>query len=141
MKNLNNINLDQLKQLVQDVHEGVESPLKAFAVLKEYLSEVKICLEAVEESAQIEASRYKENAFESDGLKFEKRNGRKSFDFKSIPEWVAAKEGLKEIETRYKSHYNHYLNGGLPVTGDGVEIVLPVVKTSKDILIYKSKSE
>lgn len=128
-----------IKQIVEDVINGEESGLKAFAKLKTFLKDVEDCVKAVEPYALEEAEKY-EKTFSVDGFIFEKRQGGKRWNFKNIPEWSEAKANLTAIEDRAKatfSAYQHKLN----VADDDGEIpTLPEVTYSKDSLIVKGSN-
>ena len=128
------------KQLTQDVIDGNESPFRAFGELSAFMEEVKESLEIVKEAAVAEAEK-EDKQFFADGFYFEKRNGRRMYDFKHIPEWTAEKEKLSSIEKRYKALLDAYdkFDGVQMATQDGEEIILPKVTYGKDILIIKKK--
>lgn len=124
-------------QLVQDVIDGVESPLKGLALLKEQKAYLEKCIAEIEPIALEEASKYDSNTFEDKGFRFERRTGGAMYSYKHIPEWVQAKEALKEIEQRSKQAWSSKSNGLIPVTEDGEEIMLPVVSYRKDSISAK----
>lgn len=123
-------------QLAVDAVQGIESPFKALAIIKEYEKTVKEAKEAIEAVAQEEASKYPKE-FEKDGYQFTKREGSKRFDFKHIPEWQDAERSKKDIEGKYKSAWqNSQRNIGL-VSEDGEILELPKVTFTKDSLLIK----
>lgn len=125
-------------QLVQDVIDGVESPLKAIALLKIQKSWIDKCIMEVEPIALEESSKYDSDTFKSKGYVFQKRNGGAMYSYKHIPEWNKAKENLKEIEQRSKQALISKSNGLVPVTEDGEEVLLPVVSYRKDSISVRT---
>lgn len=85
---------------------------------------------------QNEAEKY-QNQYK--GFKFEFRNGRKTYDFKAIPEWQSAEKYKKEIEAKYKSMLEAKIKGAphANISEDGEELPLPEIKYSKSSLIIK----
>jgi hypothetical protein len=129
-----------ISQLAQDVWDGNESPLKAYAIAKEYLKQATEALKAIEEAALEEASKY-DKTFEAEGFKFERRNGARQWSFKTVKEWsekkLEQKQELKEIEDKYKSVYKSFESGITSVDDFGEVMQLPDVTYKKDVLIVK----
>ena len=123
-------------QLVQDVYEGQEDALKAFAIIKEFKAKVDECVEAIQEAAEEEAAKHGKNFTHKD-WKFELRSGKRTFSFKHIPAWQAKKAELKAIEEQAKSAYNSFQNNLTSVTDDGEVVPRATVSVSKDSLIVK----
>ena len=69
-----------LEQLVQDVHDGNESPLLAWGVLSEYEKTIKLLKAEIREVVEIEANK-EDKHFTHNGYEFEKRNGSIQWDF------------------------------------------------------------
>ena len=126
-----------IRELVQNVLDGEESGLVALAILKEELKSVQECIKEVEQIAMDEADSYGEKKFTHKDLMVERRNGKRNFNFKSIPEWQKAESLKKSIEEKAKSAYANYENNITSVTNDGEIIQLPEVTYSKDVLIIK----
>lgn len=125
------------------VKHGEMNPLAAVIELRKYRKHLENSLALIKdfeieyyEEIQNEAEKY-QNQY--DGFKFEFRNGRKTYDFKSIPEWQSAEKYKKEIEAKYKSMLQAKINGAphANVSEDGEELPLPEVKYSKSSLIIK----
>jgi len=131
------MHLDSIKQLVQDVIDGNESALKAFAIIKKQSKQIDVCLKAVEKVALEEAQTYEKN-FELHGFEFEQRNGSRRFDFKGIAEWTAKKAELSAIEDRARAAYSAYEQKLNTADQDGEVVELPVVTYSKASLIVKA---
>jgi len=125
-----------LPQLVQDVFDGQEDPLKAYAIAKEYEKSVKECLEALKEAALEEASTYEKN-FEHAGFKFERRDGKATYSYKHIDSWNEANNKKKHIETTAKDAFKAYSQGKTMVDDQG-EVIEPAhVTYSSDSLVIK----
>lgn len=129
--------LEELDQIIQDVKNGNESALKAYAVLKKAEDSIKTMIEEVKEQALSEAAQHPEKTFSDHGYIFERRNGSARYSFKHIEQWNNLKEEIKQLETRSKTAYSNYNKGMMTATTDGEEIELPVVTYSSDVLIVK----
>lgn len=130
------LDLNTVSQMVQDCDDGIESPFKAYAMIKELHDELGKALDYVKQIA-IAESQYEESTFEKDGIKFEKRAGAKRYSFKGIDEWEAAKSTLQDIESKYKGAWSATQKGIQAVSADGELMQLPTVTYSKDTLIIK----
>lgn len=126
-------------QLIQDVFDGNESPVKAWAILDQLEKMIKYGKTTIQNYALSEAEKYGAKSFEDFGFSFELRNGRRTYDFKHIQEWVEAEEQKKKIEDKYKQAFMNYEKGLNAVTQDGEVLELPVVKYTNDSLIIKNK--
>src|SRR5690606_19391766 len=75
------------------------------------------------------------------GFEFKAVNGRKTFDFKGIDEWVDAKKGVEKIEKKAKVAFEMYqTTGQKPLTEDGELLPLPEINYGKSYLkISKTK--
>lgn len=67
----------QYNQLVQDVIDGVEDPLKAYGVMKTAHSHLSDCLVQIKELVMEQAELQGEKNFDLHGYSFERKNGRK----------------------------------------------------------------
>ena len=133
-------NIKSSSALVQDVINGVEDPLVAYAILKQEEAHIKACLVEIEGAVAEEKDKYSDKTFEHQGYKFEKRAGGVTWDFKHIPEWKELKDRLGEIENKYKAAYNASQGGLITADGEtGEDTVLPTCKPRKDSLVLKSK--
>lgn len=133
------MNLPNISQLVQDVHDGNESPLKAYGIIKEVQKYVETCVKEIESSALNEAQRWDEKQFDTDGFHFEKRNGSARYDFSGIEEYNRVKDNLKQLEEKYKVAFRSWQKGITPVDDETGEVIpQPKVTYSKDVLIVKS---
>jgi hypothetical protein len=84
-----------------------------------------------------EAEKYGKN-FERNNRKFTLIEGRKSFDFKNINEWIVAKENLVQIENKYKSVYENNKNGISSLNEETGEVLqAPIVTFSKSSITVK----
>lgn len=116
---------------------GDMSALEAFARLKQMEKDLKDMLNEVEPDALHEAASYPENTFCNGVYTFEKRKGGANYNFKVIPEWVAKKEELTEIENKAKAAFKASILNVTGISVDGEVIDLPEVTYKKDSLILK----
>ena len=131
---MENLNIEQLSQLVQDVHDGKEDPLKAYAILKDCDSYVKKCIDEINTVALEEAMKNPEKKFLGYGYWFEFRNGASRYDYSNIPEIVELEKDLKKmkLEARNRCKTNHQI-----LSEDGEILPKPLVSYNKDSLSVK----
>lgn len=127
-----------IEQLVQDVIDGNENPLKALALLKSQADLVKTGISEIEDYAFSEASKYGSKTFEDMGYKFTLTDGRRSYNFKEIQEWVEVEQAKKDIEEKYKQALLSHEKGLMAVSNDGEELTLPKVTYSKPSISIRS---
>jgi len=133
----NYINIERMfADTVQKVVDGELDALEVYAKMKQFNNHLQDCIKAVQEEAIREAERYGEKSFEHKGMSFEFREGRRTYDFKHIPEWVEEKNKLKEIEKRAKTAA--HMNGTF-VDEDGAVVEPCIIKHSSPSLIVKNK--
>jgi hypothetical protein len=125
------------EELTQNAIDGVESPFKAYKELKELKAKVDEALKQVEPIALEEAEKH-EKTFEVEGMKFERRDGRRVFNFKNIKEWNTYDKAKKDCEARYKAAFSNFEKGLSAVTDDGEVLELPKVTYTKSSLIVKN---
>ena len=131
------MNLAKLDQMIQDVHDGIESPLRAYGMINEVEQFIKKAKKEIGDYAKQEAEKY-DTTFEADGFKFELRQGRRVWDFKNCKEWVDTKEQLKDVEKRLKHAYQANSDGLVTLDKETGEIgELPEVKFTEPSLIVK----
>jgi hypothetical protein len=120
------------------VMEGNElNPLEAFATIKKMGKMFDKTKAVIESEAISEAEKFGAKSFEKAGMKFELRDGAKTFDYKGIKEIDDLEEQLKLAKEKYKLAYLNAQSGNMSVTEDGEVLELPVVKFSKQSLIVK----
>lgn len=110
-------------KLVDDVMDGNESALKAYGILKQIQKDIAQCIKHVEGEAFQEAQNWDEKTFQTQGFKFEKRAGGRTYSFKHIDEWAKKKEELNNLEAKYKSAASAYEKGQTMVDDDTGEVV------------------
>ena len=132
---------ETISQLVQDVMDGQEDPLRAFAILREAQVLIKKGITEIEDAAFIEAAKYGEKTFEHSDWKFTMKDGSKRFNFKGIDEWVDVESKKKAIESKYRSAFELSQKGFQPVTDDGELLELPsnIVTFSKSSISISKK--
>lgn len=123
-------------QLVQDVIDGNEDPIKAYTVLKEHADFISNCLNEIKPDLQHALDKIDEKKFSMYGYSFEKRAGGAIYDYSPIKEWADKKAELTALELQYKSAYQNSLKGLGALRGDEV-LELPAVKFRSDSLIMK----
>jgi hypothetical protein len=126
----------QLSTAVQSVVDGEQDPLEVLALIVDLEKHVKKCKEKIESDAINEAVKF-EKTFKHKGFEFTYCEGRRTYDFKHIQEWVDADKKKKEIEEKAKQAAYMKEKNILGVTGDGEVIEPCVVKSSKPFLTIK----
>lgn len=125
-------------QLVEDTEDGKENPFKAMAILKELQDDIKQCIDQIKPIATQEADKY-DKSFELNGLKIERRNGKRNFSYKKLEDWKLADQAKKKLEKKYKAAWESYQTGSTPIDEDTGEVLpLPEVTYSSDVLIIKN---
>lgn len=122
-----------ISQIVQDVIDGNENPLVAFAVLKTHAKDVANALKEIEDVAMTEASHYGEKKFTDHGHTFELRDGSRRHSFKHLDHWVEKNAELKAIETLAKQA----ATANATMVDDNGEIITPaqVTYTKPSIIV------
>lgn len=126
-----------IEQLIQDVNDGNENPLKAFAVLKELQKNVSDALGYIEEYAMEEAEKYGAKTFEAMNYKFELREGSRRYSFKNIEKWVGLEKQRKDLEATLKNAASAYEKGQTVVDENGEVVPVPEVTYSKSSITVK----
>ena len=126
------------KQLVQDVIDGEESSLKAYAILKEIKDDIDKSFSIIKEIALEDSNKYNKE-FEESGYQFERRNGGILYDFSEIPEWKYHNDKIKKIEERAKYAYKAYENK-LQLLNDDEIVKIPKTSYRKDSLLIKKNN-
>lgn len=130
----------KLPELVQEVIEGNESPLNAYAVLKKEKNQIDKLLCDIEPLAIKEACDHPDKTFIDYGCRFEYRNGSKRFKYDHIYEWREAKRLLEDIENKARQSFESMQKGLSIITDDGEFIEPASISYSKDSLIVRSIS-
>jgi hypothetical protein len=122
-----------ISQIVQDVIDGNENPLVAFAVLKTHAKELATAIKEIEDVAMTEASHYGEKKFTDHGHTFELRDGSRRHSFKHLDHWVEKNAELKAIETLAKQA----ATANATMVDDNGEIIKPaqVTYTKPSIIV------
>lgn len=129
--------------LINQFNEGEISLLDATIALREIRrhaeNQIKLIKEFEHEHIQ-EFEQYKGEPYM--GFEFTVVNGRKTYNFKEIPEWNEATSKVKEVEKSAKLAFDMYqATGQRPITEDGQLLELPEINYGKSYLkITKSKS-
>lgn len=123
------------EDIKNNVLNGNQDPLVAYAELKDIERELKSTIDEVYEAAIIEAKK-EDKTFQLMGYKFEVRNGKTSYSFKHIQKWNDLNDQRKEFEEICKTALK--MGNKIQMANeDGEAIDLPTVTYSKDSLIVK----
>lgn len=135
--------MSNIKQIIEDYKEGFISLLDATLALREirksHEAEIEM-IKAFEYDNLQEFEQYKGESYM--GFEFTVVNGRKTYNFKQIPEWNGAMAEVKKIEAQAKLAFDMYqTTGQRPITEDGQLLELPEINYGKSYLkVTKSKS-
>lgn len=106
---------DEFIQIQNELENGEISRLDAFIEFRNAKTELEKILEFIKEfehnnitEIALDASQYPDGYM---GFRITEVNGRKSFDFKSIPSWQEAEKNKKQVEDKYKSAFEGVLKG------------------------------
>lgn len=98
--------MEQIKQMiaqrVADALDGNVNPLDVFMELRKLEDDVKFGFDLIRESAMVEAEKFKGQEYNGYLVNVQS-SGRYSYDH--IPEYVALKTQMKEMEKRYQESY------------------------------------
>lgn len=128
---------NELMDVVDGVERGSRSALITYAEMKRFADIAVKAVKQIEDLAIDEAINFGEKEFETNGYKFQIRNGATRYSYKHIPDWQIVQEELKEVEERYKAAFIARQKGLLTASADGEELILPEITRSKDSLIVK----
>jgi hypothetical protein len=134
---------EELSYIEQQNEDGLYSNLDAFLEMREYRSGAENIIEMTklfENNKMTEISR--DAAAYNGKYKFHQItevSGRKTYEFKHIPEHIEAIENLKKTEEKYKSMFIAKANGNphANISEDGEELPLPELKIGKSFITVK----
>ena len=130
--------LTSIDTIVNKVDLGELNGLDAFSLFKKLEKAFTEAKKTIEGVALDEAEKFGTSSFESNGQKYELRNGATRFSFDHIEEYKEKKAELKALEEKYKLAYkNNKLNLSSLDESTGEVIELPRVTQSKSSLIVK----
>ena len=130
--------LTSIDTIVAKVDMGELNGLDAFSLFKKLEKAFTEAKKTIEGIALDEAEKFGTSTFESNGQKFEVRNGATRYSFKDIEEWKIASENLKEIEEKYKTAYkNNKIGLSALDEATGEVLQVPTVTNNKSSLICK----
>ena len=122
-----------IDEWTENVLDGSFDPLETYTYLKAIKKKVDNSLAMVHSSVIEEAKKYPDKTFEYLGMKFELRNGKKTYKFDHIHEWAELKEKRARIENIAKAAA---LNNSIAVNPDtGEEIEPAKISFAPDSLI------
>lgn len=134
--------MSNIKQIIEDYKEGEISLLDATLALrkirKSHEAEIEM-IKAFEYDNLQEFEQYKGESYM--GFEFTVVPGRKTYNFKEIPEWNGTMAEVKKIEAQAKMAFDMFqTTGRRPMTEDGEILPLPEINYGKSYLkIVKSK--
>ena len=132
--------LTSIETIVNKVDLGELNGLDAFSLFKKLEKAFTEAKKTIEGVALDEAEKFGASTFESNGQKYELRNGATRFSFDHIQEYAEKKAELKQLEEKYKLAYkNNKLNLSSLNESTGELLELPKVTVSKSSLIIKNK--
>lgn len=126
-----------VKDIYLELEQGNINPLEAYAKAKQLEAEHQEYFEKIQTEALEEAKKYEGKTFTAFNFAFEKRQGRKTFDFKHLQEWTLQKSKLAEVEEKYKIAWENSNKNVKSVTDEGEVLELPKVTYGKDVLVIK----
>ena len=128
---------DFIFNLANDVKEGKADAIVTMKTLSDLAKGIEGYKKEVYEKALKLSQDYSHKTFEHKGVKVEKRNGSKLWNFKQIKEWSDLNDNIKLKEAGYKSAYENYERGVSLVDDNGEQVPIPVVTYGKDVLVLK----
>lgn len=128
--------INRYSSMTQSVIDGELDPIKVYGEISVLIKHLKKCQDQTKGAAIDEAEKH-EKAFESNGFKFERKQGGKAYSFKHIPKWVELNDEVKKFEEQSKQAYASFQKGIQSATQDGEEIILPEVTYRADSLSVK----
>ena len=128
--------MSRASQLINQYREGEISLLDATIELreirKEHEAEIDM-IKAFEYENLQEFEQYKGEPYM--GFEFTVVNGRKTYNFKEIPEWNEATAKVKEVEKQAKLAFDMFQStGSRPITEEGEILPLPEINYGKSYL-------
>src|SRR5699024_9102473 len=128
--------MSRASQLINQYREGEISLLDATIELREirkaHEAEIEM-IKAFEYDNLQEFEQYKGESYM--GFEFTVVNGRKTYNFKEIPEWNEATAEVKKIEAQAKLAFDMFQStGSRPKTEDGEILPLPEINYGKSYL-------
>ena len=134
-----NLLKEQISQMIQDVHDGNESPCRAYAILKELEKQIESCLEVIKDPAMDEARDFNKGEPYYDGT-WEFRSSQTYLNFDEDETYVSLSNDLslrkKDLNNAWKANQR----GIIQADSEGEQIPVLSVKTpAKEGLIFKPK--
>ncbi len=134
---------ENLAQIEFENENGNISNLDAFIQMREYRAGAENILELAKSFENNKISEISSEANMHNGIykgfQIKEVSGRKTFDYKAIPEWIEARENLEITEQKYKSMFEAKIKGNphANISKDGEELPLPELKIAKGYLTVK----
>ncbi len=144
--NVFNLVRGSIKETIQDAKDGNLNRLDAIIELREARKELENAIDEIKkyedkekEAIAMEAAEYPEGY---KGYQFEFRNGRKLWNFKTIPEFNEISERLKEVQDTAIATFELFQKTGQkPITEDGELLPMPELNYAKSSLVVKAKKK
>ena len=129
---------DYLFTLKQGVINQERDALLALNELKDLENNLKACKTEVNAESVTLAESYSDKKFVHKGFEIERRQGRATWNYKSIKEWQNKDAEKKELEKLLKARYEIYQKGGTAFDKEtGEQLAIPSVTYSQDSIIFK----
>lgn len=131
--------IENYQSIFLKVENGTITACEGYALINEIENDFKKKKEIISCLALEESELHPKN-FALAGFKFERRNGKATYNFKGLQSWNDAKSKLKAIEDLSKQAFSNYKKGlKVDIIDENGEVVqLPKVTYSSDILIVKA---
>lgn len=126
------INEEKLESILFDIEAGRGDPLLAYAEISKAKALLDEALKQVKGEALLEAEKYGEKTFEYNGITFERRAGRRSYNYSQDDVWTNLDMQKREREGLMKQAENNEI-----YDNEGAKIYPPIVTFAKDSLIIK----
>lgn len=127
----------QLSATVQEVLDGNFPALEAFANMKHLADHLALCMETIKSTAIEEAKKYEKGAVVHGYKLSVNQNAGARWDFSHIPEWVAKKKELSDIEDRAKTAFQNSKKGIMAVANDGELVESARYKGGREAIVLE----
>lgn len=113
---------DELINAANQAQEGEKSHLETLLYMRGFKKQAEICLEIIKdyEDNNIQEISNEASKFQNSygGFEIKEVAGRKSYNFKGVPEIQEKEQEKKELEEKYKSAFDGFQKGTVQTTTD-----------------------
>jgi len=128
---------EQVSYLTEAILAGYVSPLEGSLALKQIANLVSKAQADIKDVAIEEAEKYGREGFNNAIGKIEERNSASRYSYKHLPDWVAVKSHLTDIENQAKEAQKAS-EKGLTISDYDGEIVEPAIKSGGGETLFVS---